>query len=44
MAGVARLFRLRAKFESYFSLRAALFQKSDDKVTISAKQKFVWSF
>jgi len=36
---VARLFRSRAKFENYFSLRAALFKISDDKVTILQSRK-----
>jgi len=39
-AGVARLFCSRAKFENYFSLRAAPFKiVSYAKVTTSAKQK-----
>jgi len=37
---VATLFCLRAKFENYFSLRAALFKiVSYDKVTTTVKQK-----
>jgi len=37
---VARLFCSRAKFENYFSSRAALFKiDSYDKVTTSVKQK-----
>ncbi len=39
ITGVARLFWSKAKFENYFSSRAALLEISDDKVTISAKQK-----
>jgi len=39
MSGVSKLFWYWAKFDNYFSLRSALFQISDDEVTISAKQK-----
>ncbi len=43
--GVARLFCSRAKFENYFSLRAALFKiVSYDKVTTSVKQKYIGLF
>ena len=38
--GVARLFWLRAKFKNYFSLRASLFEISDDKVTILRSRYF----
>ncbi len=38
------LFWSRAKFENYFSSRAALLEKSYNKVVISAKQKKIWSF
>jgi len=44
LAGVARLYYSRAKFENYFSSKAALFKiVSYDKVTTSMKQKN-WSF
>ncbi len=42
--GVARLFWSRAKFENYFSLWAAQFKISDDKVTIFATQNFFLVF
>jgi len=42
--GVARLFWSWAKFENYFSLWAALFKISDDKITILWSRKRNWSF
>jgi len=42
--GVAGLFWSRAEFQNYFSLWAAQFKISDDKVTMSAKQKFILVF
>ena len=44
ITGVARLFWLRAKFENYFSYRAALFKITDLKVAISAKHEKIGSF
>jgi len=40
MAGVARLFWSRAKFENYFSLQASLFEIRDVKVTILRSRIF----
>jgi len=40
IAGVARLFWSRAKFDSNFSLRAAQLEITDFIATIFAKQKF----
>jgi hypothetical protein len=44
ITGVARLFSSRAKFENYLSSWAALFEITDFKVTISAKQKKIGPF